>query len=177
MRLSRSNQWILGLALLAAALGGYVQYRSQATPRASITLPGQSAPDLTFQDLDGHSHRLADYRGRPVLLNFWASWCAPCLQEMPALSEAQAKSGGHGAVVLGIAMDDPSRVRHFLAEHPVSYPVLLGRLEAPSTSLQLGDADGVLPYSVLLDADGHMLKAHVGALDPAQLDSWLPASR
>ena len=108
-----------------------------------------------------------------MLLNFWASWCGPCLDEMPALARAQAKFGEQGAIVVGIAMDEPARAREFLAAHPVGYPILLGRLDSPSTSLRLGNVGEVLPYSVLLDGNGRILDARRGALDTATLERWL----
>ncbi|MGN6382889.1 MAG: TlpA family protein disulfide reductase, partial [Dyella sp.] len=126
---------------------------------------------VPLSDLDGRAHRLADYRGHRVLLNFWASWCGPCLDEMPALD--RAARAHPQATVLGIAMDEPARVRAFLAAHPVNYPMLLGRLDSPSTSLQLGDNAEVLPYSALFDADGRLLATHRGPLDAATLDRWL----
>lgn len=177
--LSRSNWLILILAVLAAALGGYVQHRQQQ-PTADTALIGQTAPALSLPGLDGQPHRLADYRGRRVLLNFWSTECAPCLREMPALDRAQKQAGGHGPLVLGIAMDDPVQVRAFLAAHPVAYPILIGQFSTPSTSLQLGDSGEVLPYSVLIDADGRIEANHLGALPDALLQRWLapaPAQR
>ena len=171
--LSRSNWLILGLAVLAAAIGGYVQHRNQQPPSTDSALIGQPLPALTLHDLDGKPHPLSDYRGHRVLLNFWASWCGPCLEEMPTLSHAQEKFGEHGAIVVGIAMDEPDRVRAFLAAHPVSYPILLGQLASPSTSLQLGDSQEMLPYSVLIDANGSVLATHAGVLSPPQLEQWL----
>ncbi|WP_202594209.1 TlpA disulfide reductase family protein [Frateuria defendens] len=172
--MSRASWLILTLAVLAAGLGGWWQHRARQ-PAAGLI--GQAVPDLTLDDLDGRPHRLGDYRGRRVLLNLWASWCGPCLKEMPALSaaaaQAQAKSGEHAPIVLGIAMDDPQRVRAFLAAHPVGYPVLLGRFDNPSTSTQLGDEAGLLPYSVLLDGEGRVLAIRRGTLDAAQLAAWL----
>jgi len=108
-----------------------------------------------------------------VLLNFWASWCGPCLDEMPALAQAQTKFGEQGSIVIGIAMDDPAKARAFLAAHPVNYPILLGQLTSPSTSLLFGDAAEVLPYSVLLDGDGRILAIQQGTLNAAQLQAWL----
>lgn len=171
--LSRSNWLILGLAVLAAAIGGYVQHRSQQPAPMDSALIGQPLPALALPDLDGKLHRLSDNRGHRVLLNFWASWCGPCLEEMPALSQAQEKFGDHAPIVLGIAMDEPARVRAFLAAHPVSYPILLGQMTPPSTSLLLGDSREILPYSVLIDTDGRILTTHEGALSASQLEQWL----
>lgn len=174
--LSRSNWLILGAAVLVAALGGWLQHASrQARAPASIEVAkiGDLRPDLALSGLDGKEHRLSDFHGRRVLLNFWASWCGPCLDEMPALARAQAKFGEKGAIVVGVAMDEPDRVRAFLAAHPVNYPILFGRLDRPSTSLRLGNVGEMLPYSVLLDADGRILDARRGALDEAALERWL----
>lgn len=174
MMLSRSNWLIIGLAVLAAAIGGYAEHRfRQATPLADSPLIGQPVPSLSLPDLDGQLHRLTDYRGRRVLLNFWASWCVPCLAEMPALNQAQAKFGKQGVIVVGIAMDEPKRIHAFLAARPMNYPILLGQSRAPSTSLQLGNIHEVLPYSVLIDASGRIVATHAGALSSAQLDHWL----
>ncbi len=174
--LDRSSKLILGLALLAAVLGGIVEHGARqptATDTSPSTLIGQPLPALALPDLDGRMHALAEYRGRRVLLNFWATWCGPCLDEMPALQRAQRKFGEQGAIVVGIGMDSADRVRAFLAGHPVNYPILLGDMRSPSTTLRLGDTAKILPYSVLIDADGRILDAHAGALSNARLEEWL----
>jgi peroxiredoxin len=171
--LSRSNWLILGLAVLAAALGGYAQHRSQQPAPRTTAAIGQPLPAISLPDLDGKAHLLSDYRGRRVLLNFWASWCVPCLAEMPALAMAQKKFGEHAPIVVGIAMDEPAHVQAFLAAHPVNYPILIGRINPPSTSLQLGNVHQVLPYSVLIGADGRILATHAGPLSAAQLEEWV----
>lgn len=174
--LSRSNWTILAVAILVAGVGGWLQHQSRLAKvpeGVHVANVGDLRPDLALPDLDGKEHRLSEYRSRRVLLNFWASWCAPCLDEMPALARAQAKFGEKEAIVLGIAMEDPEHVRPFLAAHPVSYPILIGRLDSPSTSLRLGNTGEVLPYSVLLDAEGRVLATRRGALDAATLEQWL----
>ena len=174
--LGRGNSLILALAVLAAIVGGIIQHQRQ-TPAAGgdvdTSMIGQPMPALVLPDLQSRQHPLTAYLGRRLLLNFWASWCGPCLEEMPALNQAQQKFGDHGAIVLGIAMDEPDRVRAFLATHPVSYPILLGQLTPPRTSLQLGDTREMLPYSVLIDADGRILATHAGTLSASQLEQWL----
>ena len=176
--LSRGNWTILGLAVLAAAVGGYAQHHLQTVPAApattaASTIIGQPLPALSLPDLDGRLHDLGEYRGRRILINLWASWCLPCLQEMPALVKAQQKFGDHGSIVIGIAVDEPSHVRAFLAAHPVNYPILIGRAESPDTSLKLGNASQNLPYSVLVADDGRILATHAGAMTTDQMEQWL----
>jgi thiol-disulfide isomerase/thioredoxin len=175
----RGTRIILALAVLAAIIGGLIQQHPRPTRTVMDGDPaiiGKPVPALALSDLQGRTHALTDYRGRRVLLNFWASWCGPCLEEMPALNQAQEKFGEHGVIVLGIAMDDADRVRTFLAAHPVSYTILLGQLDAPSTSLQLGDTREILPYSALIGEDGRIIATHAGVLSPAQLAAWLAPS-
>lgn len=177
--MSRENLVILVAAVLAAAVGGYLQHASRvahADGGVATTTVDAPAPALSLPDLAGHTRTLADYGNRRVLLNFWATWCAPCLKEMPALDAAQRKFGDQGAIVVGIAMDDPDRVRAFLAAHPVSYPILLGSLDDPSTPKQWGNRDEVLPYSVLIDANQRIIATRRGPLDAAQLADWLRTS-
>jgi len=169
--MSRASWLILLLAVLAAAAGGWLQHASRAQRGPDVV--GMPAPAMRLADLDGHTHALSDYAGRRVLVNFWASWCGPCLKEMPALAQAQRRFGGDRPVVVGIAMDTSDNVRAYLKAHPVDYPILLGRLDAPDSAWQLGDAASVLPYSVLLDADGTVLTTHAGVLDTATLERWL----
>ena len=174
--LSRINWMILGLAVLAAVLGGYVEHRGHRPPpdlAADSGLIGQMPPAISLPDLEGKLHGLGAYRGRRVLLNFWASWCRPCLEEMPALNQVRAKFGENAPIVIGIALDEPARVRAFLSAHPVNYPILLDQVVPPNASSQLGDRSQILPYSVLLDADGRILATHAGALSLPQLGQWL----
>ena len=169
--MTRASWLILALAVLAAAAGGWLQHASRA--RRGADLVGRPAPAMRLPDLDGRERALSDYAGRRVLVNFWATWCGPCRKEMPALAAAQARFGGDRPVVVGIAMDTPDNVRAYLATYPVNYPVLLGRLDDPDSARQLGDRAGVLPYSVLLDADGKVLARHVGVLHAETLQRWL----
>jgi thiol-disulfide isomerase/thioredoxin len=171
--MTRASWLILGLAVLAAAAGGWLQH---ASGERHASLVGKPAPALSLPDLQGRTHTLSEFAGRRVLINFWASWCGPCLREMPALAEVQRRLGHGQPVVVGIAMDTPDNVRAYLQAHPVDYPILLGRLEDPDSARQFGDTGGMLPYSVLLDADGTVLASHAGKLHVATLQQWLSGS-
>ncbi|MEO7067243.1 MAG: TlpA disulfide reductase family protein [Rhodanobacter sp.] len=176
--MTRANWLILGLAVLAAAIGGYLQPRSSPAPTdnggtANSELTGWPAPNFALPDQAGQMHHLADYRGRRVLVNFWATWCDPCLREMPALAQAQAKFGERDTIVLGVGLDEPRRIHAFLGKFPVNYPILLGDVNGTPTLTMWGDRRALLPYSVLIDADGNVLAAHVGALSPEQLKHWM----
>ena len=174
--IDRSGWIILGLAVLAAGLGGWLQHRSAALrrpPGVPSLAVGDPLPALILNDPDGAPHRLADHRGHRVLINLWATWCAPCREEMPRLAKAQAAHPD--ARVIGIAMDDPARVRRFLVDQPVGYTVLIGDVNSPSTSQRLGDDNELLPYSVVIDRDGRVLQQRRGVLDQGTLDRWLSA--
>ena len=137
---------------------------------AQAPLAGSQLPDLVLPDRRGTRTRLADLtRSRPALINLWASWCAPCIREMPALDAFARAQGANGVQVVGIALDTSDAVDRFLASHPVSYPVLLDSPGPADAGVRLGDVRGVLPYSVLVDARGRVLRQWVGPLQPDDL--------
>src|SRR5690606_28644396 len=121
--------------------------------------PGEPVPSLTLPALDGSRTDVpGDFAGRPLLVNVWASWCGPCIEEMPELQRFAASEGADGTQVVGIALDAPAAVRAFLERIPVGYPILLDVPGPADAGVQLGNPKGVLPYSVLVSADGRLLK-------------------
>lgn len=134
---------------------------------------GDPAPDLALPGLDGRVHHLSDWRGKRVLVNFWATWCLPCRREIPALNEAQARYGSGRVQIVGVALDDPAQVRAFIRQVPIHYPVLLGMGSTPNPSKRFGDSLGALPFSVLIDRKGRIRATYYGPLQPSQLGWWL----
>ena len=124
---------------------------------------GQRLPTLTLQSLTGTPMTLPSaYAGRPVLINLWATWCAPCRKEMPELQRFSAEQADNGIQVVGIALDDTTSVQAFLQRMSVAYPILLDTPGPTDAGVRLGNPAGVLPYSVLVSADGRLLKTRIG---------------
>jgi cytochrome c biogenesis protein CcmG, thiol:disulfide interchange protein DsbE len=125
------------------------------------------APDFTLPQLDGGDLRLSSYRGKVVLLDFWASWCAPCREETPHLIELQQKYGGRGLQIIGVSMDDsPDPARAFYQQFHMNYPVAMGNAK---TGELYGGVLG-LPIAFLIKRDGRIYAKHIGATDPATFD-------
>jgi len=132
-------------------------------------LLGQPRPDFTLGDLNGTPVSAADFDGQVMLVNFWATWCTPCVEEMPMLSELQQNYAARGLRVVGIALDDPQKAGSFVAQLGIDYPVLVGTTDAILVGRQFGNRAGMLPYSVLVDSDGIVRWARLGALDRQEL--------
>ena len=145
----------------------------QADTDTAAARPGDRLPRLPLATPSGEIRDVgALIHGRPALINLWASWCAPCLDEMPALDAFARRQGANGMQVVGIALDDAGAVRAFLRARPVAYPVLVDAPGPADAGVRLGDARGVLPYSVLVGADGRILRQWVGPLETGDLDEW-----
>lgn len=162
---------LLALACLLAALAGFFGYRHWQAGS------GGPAPDLAFTDLDGQSYTLSQWRGHPVLINFWATWCAPCLKEIPMLMDAQRELADTGLVIIGPAVDEEEAVRRFRDQRNLNYPVFAGAEAAIAAMDALGDRRGALPLSVFIGSSGEILELHAGELDRQTLERWLESDR
>jgi thiol-disulfide isomerase/thioredoxin len=172
---NRANLLIVVVAVIGAALGLLVGQRFDrpaeipVPPGVRVLKPGDARPDLSFPDMSGKTRRLSEWSGKVVLLNFWATWCGPCREEMPLLDRTR---GANGLEVVGVAVDDPDAVKDYLEKYPVAYPILLGDDEA-NPELIFGDRRSVLPYSVLIGKDGKLLAQREGSFTPQLLRDWL----
>ena len=172
------NRRALGLgavaALAAAAGGGTAWWRAHARPAAS---DDESAPvdvwTQRYPTLDGSVVRMADLRGRPLLLNFWATWCAPCVKEMPLLAEFASVRAGAGWQVLALAIDGAEPVHKFVVERSLAVPVALAGAAGIDLSRALGNVQGALPFTVVFDSGGQPAARSLGAVRPEQLAEWV----
>jgi len=160
-----------GQRLLDAAL------KAKADPPPAGVIVGERGrivPDMTVRDLDGRPVALPDaWAGRTTLVNVWATWCAPCLKEMPELQAFAREQGANGMQVVGIALDDDTAVRAFLQAHAIGYPSLVDTPGSADAGVRLGNPAGVLPYSVLVAPDGRLLKTRIGPFnDAADIAAW-----
>ena len=132
---------------------------------------------LRFDTPDGAQVALASLRGQPLLLNFWATWCPPCVEEMPLLDRFQREHRAAGWRVLGLAVDSPAPVREFLVQHPVGFPIGLAGMEGVALSRSLGNASGALPFSVIFDSRGEAVEKKLGTLKASDLSLWFDRVR
>jgi len=150
----------VALALLLASCS-----RPSSLPTGELKSEGQrkQAPNLSLKDADGNAVNLADYRGKVVLVNFWATWCGPCEAEIPWFIEFEKKYKDQGFAVLGVSMDDDGwkSVRPYVASHKINYRVMIG---SEVVSQQFGEIES-LPTSFVLDREGRIASNHIGLVD------------
>ena len=154
----------MGVAILA--LGTYLAMRHRSRPaeltRGNITATRQFAPKFSLTDLSGQKLDLSSYRGRVVLLDFWATWCGPCRTEIPRFVDLQSKYQDQGLQIIGISLDDdPKPVRVFYQQFKMNYPVAIGDANLAE---RYGGILG-LPVTFLIDRDGRIYAKHVGETD------------
>lgn len=131
----------------------------------------ETLPDLRLPTLDGRELSSSTWAGEVLVLNFWATWCPPCLREMPLLDEWHQAYGNQGLQITGIAIDRAEEVADFLEDNPVSYPILLGNRDSVELSRKLGNRTGGLPFTVGFDPLGKRVFSHTGELDAALLEA------
>ena len=127
-------------------------------------LVGALRPDFSLASNSGETVSVADFSGKTILINFWATWCAPCREEMPVLMELQRQHQANGLQVVGIALDNAESVKSFVQTYGISYPILIGDADVFETSAAYGNIEGVLPYSVLIDKSGIVRWQYAGKL-------------
>jgi len=167
------NLLLLVVGLVAAIAGYYAAhtyYSSSAVGEASVP---DKLVEFTLPDLDGHPRNIKEWSGRVVVLNFWATWCPPCREEIPLFIELQQRYGSQGLQFLGVAIDRKDEVAAFRRAVGLNYPTLLGQDTGLDLLARYGNRSGSLPYSVVIGRDGKVLATKLGAYKKAELESLL----
>lgn len=163
---------LLATVGLLAALGGAGLAWWRFRPREVAAAAEADFWALQLETPTGQPYALAGLRGRPLLVNFWATWCPPCIEELPLLDAFYAENSPKGWQVVGLAVDQAGSVRSFLGKHPVRFPVAMAGGAGSSLSRSLGNAGGGLPFSVIFGADGRILARKIGKVSAQDLVSW-----
>jgi len=171
---SRSRRhWLLAGVGVAAGLAG-AMFAWQKFQRQGVM--DEAVKNFWLQEFEkpeGGTLSFQSLRGKPLLVNFWATWCPPCIEELPLIDAFYALNQSKSFQVVGLAVDQPSMVRRYLSQKPLRFPNGLAGLNGTALGQSLGNAQSVLPYSVLFAANGRLLKQKVGKLEQSDLDEWL----
>ncbi len=170
-RASRRRWLTAGVASAAALAGvGLALWQSRSGD-------AQNAAPLPFWDMSfptpgGTTMAMRDLAGKPLLLNFWATWCPPCIEEIPLLDRFYTENIANGWQVLGMAVDQEAAVRQFLEHTPVHYPVTLAGMAGVELTRSLGNLAGGLPFTVVLNSAGQIVQRKMGRVSPQDLQQW-----
>lgn len=171
MKLQRRTLGMAGLAATAGLAGlGAAWWRYQ--PHAVLGVAEEQFWATRFEGPDGESLDMSIWRGRPLLVNFWATWCPPCVEELPLLNAFHQAHSARGWQVLGLAVDRVEPVRRFLRKLPLDFPVGMAGMAGIELSRALGNPTGGLPYSFAMDASGAVQQRKVGKLTEHDLAQW-----
>lgn len=157
--------WLLGIvALFFGAMGAYFSLKKWESPIPSSNTPhhffNQSLPDINSKN-----EKMSNWHGKLLLVNFWATWCSPCVEEMPELSALQNEQKFKDLQIIGIGIDSPANIREFAGKYKVSYPVYVVGMGGIELSRQMGNQQGGLPFTILFGTDGQVKKTYIGRLN------------
>ncbi len=171
-----------GIGYLAIMLSlGFAIYHYFLSPNAALNNSNAEYSALSTQvffstslpNENGVNQNLSQYKGKIIVLNFWATWCPPCREEMPGLSELHKEYLNKNVVVLGVAVDELALVKEFAQTSPVSYPLFAAENDGMSLGNNLGNNKGVLPYTVIINTDGNVVKTYFGRINKSLLETTL----
>ena len=172
MQLGLSKRQVVfgGVAVLAAIAGSGLALKKQP---AGLDMETQQALwNAEFDTPDGPVLKMQNLQGRPLVINFWATWCAPCVEEMPLLDIFFRQNASKGWQMVGLAIDQPSRVRQYLSQNAISYPIGLAGMTGTELGRLLGNEVGGLPFTVVLDGKGSLIQRKLGKLSAQEIQAW-----
>lgn len=174
---------IIKLAVVGALIGalagfGWQRWQDLQHAGGAASQYGRTVnavPDFVYPDLDGRPRRSNEWLGKVTVVNFWATWCSPCREEIPLFVELQEQYRDQGVRFVGVAIDDPEPIREFADTHGINYPVLLGDGTAIELSKRLGNRFQGLPFTVVARPDGRIAERFTGAVERSDLEPLLTA--
>lgn len=161
--------FVIFCAVVAVAIWGWDRViqtmpASPMAPAVPAKPDQQKIPDFSLPDIHGKSRSIREWDGKIIILNFWATWCPPCLRETPLFVELQETYGKQGVQFIGVAIDELQEVRDFIDTYGVNYPILIGAEDAVKISIQYGNRTGVLPFTLIIDRNGRVVLEQMGEL-------------
>jgi peroxiredoxin len=168
--------FVLGLLGLVAGWLAHQHLSPAGTPPAVLLpdpAPPERRPDFSLPDLDGNLRHISEWNGKLLVVNFWATWCPPCRQEIPGFITLQARYADQGVQFLGIAVDRPEAAAELAAELGINYPNLVGEADAMAVNEAFGNSIGALPFTAVVDRSGAIVFSHRGALSEAETEAQL----
>ncbi len=171
-KVGNRRHWLLGTVAGAAALAGFtIAWRNHGTDGSSQAVEGKLWA-REFSTPEGQTIKMESLRRKPLLLNFWASWCPPCIEELPLISSFYSEHSTKGFQVLGLAIDELAPVRRFLNHTPVLFPVAMAGASGIEIGRSLGNAGGGLPFTAVLNSKGQIAHRKMGRVTPYDLRLW-----
>ena len=169
------RHFIVAIAILLLLLGAYFGLPGSNDSQNPLVSAEAEKRVFTsaYPDLQGVTQPLAQWRGNVIVLNFWAPWCPPCVKEMPGFVELQRKYRDRGLIFVGIGLDTRENIQDHLRKNTVNYPILLGQDDAVELSSAIGNHEGGLPFSVIIDRQGKIVIAKVGMLREEKLEKLI----
>jgi thiol-disulfide isomerase/thioredoxin len=172
--MKRSFLWpILGGLTLLVALAVYRLALPGKNPEAPAATPALAIYDLALFDLKGQTQSLGQWRGKVLVVNYWATWCHPCREEMPGFSRLQDKYRDKSVQFVGISIDTADKIIEFQKTTPVNYPLLIGDMTVMENSAKLGNTRQALPFTAVFDREGRLSATKLGRLSEPELESRL----
>jgi len=165
----RTRVLVLAAAILATGAGFFL-YRATLSD-LPVSEAAAELWRLRLPDISGKGQSLAQWRDKILIVNFWATWCEPCRQEVPVLLRVQAKHASNGVQIVGISIDSVDKVREFAIEYQIGYPLVIGTMDVIDLTRRLGNKAAGLPYTIVLDRSGRVVKTHLGGISEVELES------
>ena len=168
----KKNILIVVVLLIVGAAGFGLQRMLTGPKQLPVTLPAHAAasvigtqrPEFALEDIEGRVRNVREWDGKVLLVNFWATWCPPCIKEMPLLIELQNQYGEQGLQVIGLAIDDEQSVRDFVNTYGITFPVVAGEIEAMELATRFGNRLNALPYTAFVDRNGVIVQVTAGEI-------------